>query len=104
MKRIQFWKKLPRRIKHTCSREPAMNMQQMLCNSPGHLLQLAKGPIFKAIIRTSQNVCYLHVPSRLLLESERFSVVDINMGRMSTSSVYFCTCFFYHFDYTLCNC
>ena len=81
-----------------------MNMQQMLCNSPGHLLQLAKGPIFKAIIRTSQNVCFLHVPSRLLLESERFSVVDINMGRMSTSSVYFRTCFFYHFDYTLCNC
>ena len=34
----------------------------------------------------------LHVPSRLLLESERFSVVGINMGRMSTSSVYFCTC------------
>ena len=50
------------RIKHTNGREHPMNMQLMLPRSPGHLIQLTKGPIFIPIILSEIRVL-LRVPS-----------------------------------------
>ena len=50
-------KKIASQDQNTCSREPAMNTQPTLPSSPGHLLKVTKGPIFIAIIHTSQNMC-----------------------------------------------